>query len=736
MSSFDFFDRDDEIQVHANARPIWTIGDLDDNENETQVLKWLNAEIDFLRQENRDRTDEVRKHYQLYKGLSLERIARSDERDRLVDRNRVQRKVVINHLYDLTEQRVARFVKFKPSVAILPTNDEFSDKQASKLAKRIFDHIKYIQRYDLKNQDAVRIKEIAGESYLFIEWNADLGPEHPASKRARENGEKVPLLDVNGEPELGEDGKPIMIEDKVCIGDVEMSVVRPENMLFQRIKEPEMVEYCFRIRYDLVDNLKLKYPEKAHKIKANTDPNHFDFTQPKDERGLKSRTIYFEFWHKGTDGIPDGRHIIFTPDTILKNTMNPYTHKEFPFECLKSIQIPGEMHARSFYINARQIATQINNLTTMVLRNQKMASAPKWMVPRGAVKLEQLHNDISIVQYQGPVAPQLAQSNPTPLEIFNFRQQMKEDLQQISGITGVSRGEPPPGIKAGIALQFLNEQENNRFNGEISQYNEFQRRVAIKTLSVVGDYYENDDERTIDIVGKHDEFTRVGVDVTKLSKPFDVRIQNSSALPESKAARIQTLLDLSERFPEAVPQEVLIDLIDFGQSEKYIDEAAAAVRAAEVEVEKQNEGETIDPERYEFHIQHWGIHVTDIQKPGFRGLPKKIQQLKKDHIMAHEMHMLEVAKDNPTYLERLRVLRQFPLFFKPDTSAPQPEVRPDQEVAADIDSRVQQSQEQQFVQDRAQQAVGEAIENEAPPLQPGGEAVVNPQAPLQPNAEI
>ena len=82
MSMFDFFDGDDTIQVRANTRPIWTIGDLDDSKNDGQILKWVNAEVDFLRQENRDRVDEIRKHYQLYKGLSLERLARSDERDR------------------------------------------------------------------------------------------------------------------------------------------------------------------------------------------------------------------------------------------------------------------------------------------------------------------------------------------------------------------------------------------------------------------------------------------------------------------------------------------------------------------------------------------------------------------------------------------------------------------------------------------------------------------------------
>ena len=78
----------------------------------------------------------------------------------------------------------------------------------------------------------------------------------------------------------------------------------------------------------------------------------------------------------------------------------------------------------------------------------------------------------------------LGQANPTPPELFKFRGELKEEFQQISGVFGVSRGEPPPGIKAGVALQFLNEQEQERFNEHILKWNDFIRRIAIKTISV------------------------------------------------------------------------------------------------------------------------------------------------------------------------------------------------------------------------------------------------------------
>ena len=121
-----------------------------------------------------------------------------------------------------------------------------------------------------------------------------------------------------------------------------------------------------------------------------------------------------------------------------------------------------------------------------------------------------------------------------------------------------------------------------------------------------------------------------------------------------------------------VDDEQVADMLDFGQSDKWYDEATAAVRAAERENEAIMEGDAREPEIYEYHLQHWRVHVTEIQKPGFYNLPKDVQERLKDHVLGHEMHMMTISKKNPTYLERLQVLPQFPLFFTPDHLAPKP----------------------------------------------------------------
>ena len=141
-------------------------------------------------------------------------------------------------------------------------------------------------------------------------------------------------------------------------------------------------------------------------------------------------------------------------------------------------------------------------------------------------------------------------------------------------------------------------------------------------------------------------------------------------------------------------------MIDIGQPDKWYDEATAATRTAERENEQLMDGERVVAEDYEYHVQHWRTHTTEIQKPGFRSLPKNVQEALKDHVETHEMHMSDIAKKNPMYLQQLQVLPQFPLFFVPDHLAPkvdeEPVLDPKMEAGAieqDLNAKALEAQE-------------------------------------------
>lgn len=665
MSLATFFeDLDTSYQSPQNRDPIWTLG-LEKNENEKQILDWLKGEIGFLTQRNQERYQEIKKNLQLFKNIQyqVQDLSRSTV-ERRETKSASMQKISVNHLGDVTKSRVARLVKYKPGIVFLPANDEYQDKISAKTTKSLLDHIWYIQNFEnVVVPEGALAKSVMGEAYLWIDWDPDLGDKHPDNPK---NGKRVPLLDANGKPEKNENGDTIFLDEEVMTGDVRYDVVLTTDVLLHAVNRLADVEYCFRRRVMPTAAARLKWPKAGKSIQVDETARVYDFEQ-QELIQYGNSTVVWEFWHKNIKALPKGRKITFTKDGILENIEHPFSHGGMPFERLTDLEYPGELHGVSFYRNVRALQGVYNNLTNFIVRNQHMVSHPKWMIPAGSVRLDSLGNDITMVQYKGGQPPVLAQANTTPSEVYNFREQIKNELGQLAGVFQVSRGEVPPGIKAGVALQFLSEQESERHNEDVLKFNEWIKQVAKKTIAVCGDYYDESDKRMIRVIGKNNQWTTAFFDASNLSKDYDIRVQNASALPESKAARMQTLLDLNQQFPNEVPPSMVLDMLDMAQSDKFIDVATAAVRTAQAENELIAQGKDVQVMEYEDHLKHWQNHAVMVQELSYKTMtPENVQEKMKLHIMAHEMLLVQRAKVNPALMQQLQAMPSFPMFFVPE----------------------------------------------------------------------
>ena len=296
----------------------------------------------------------------------------------------------------------------------------------------------------------------------------------------------------------------------------------------------------------------------------------------------------------------------------------------------------------------------------------------KWMMPRGACRIEQLGNDNTIVQYQGPVPPQMAQVNPNPPEAYAFRDSVKQDMQVIYGSHGVSRGEVPKGITAASALQFLNELESERATTDIAKHAFMVKAIAKMSIAVAGDMYDRDDGRLIRIVGENNKYTIRSFDAANLNKSYDVRLDLSSGLPEQKSAKLQRVLDAMQRNPEMLSPERWQELLDFGDTDKMQTLMTAAVLSADSENEDLLAGrEVAAPERFEDHLIHWDAHVKKLQMRNIKEeADPAFRKALEDHLKMHEKIMLEKAKTNPLFQAELAKRKLFPIYYHGQNAAP------------------------------------------------------------------
>lgn len=669
--SVDLFTDVEQQYTTKPDKPIWALG-VEDPANDKEVHKWLRGEVEYLKEENRERFMRVLRCQALYRGIQYTQQETREERF-IQNSTQIQR-ITVNQCYDLVQQKVARLIKYRPGIAVLPANDEFQDKLAAENTDAWLQYMWYRQSFDgVKQPEFVQAVRTDGEAYLFITWDKDSGDyvgEFDDEMQDKLHAEgSVELLDENGHPVLDSAGNPIIVKSPVFQGDVKYEIVRTTDILCERVVKWEDCNYLFRREVVSVEEARIRYPEGADNIVADNSALIYDHEKFQVRKARKNEVVLWHFYHKRSKGLERGRYIVFTGKGIVSNKPYPYKHRKLPCARLIDVALPGELNGHSGINLISPIHGAYNNATNAILKNQMLVAHPKWVVAAGSVKLESLGNDITIVQFKGPIAPQLVQMNPTAPEMFTFREKLKEEMQQVYGIYGVSRGEPPPGIKAGVALQFLAEQESERQNEDVLRYNDWLKEVAELSIAVASQYYPRDEKRMVRIMGSDKAWTTTAFDPKHLDKPYDIRIQNSSALPNSKAARIQTLIDLRESAPNAITEERFLDLIDLAQDKKFIDQATASVRSAEAENEALLNPDSplpvAEPTEYEEHLAHWNIHATRIRSWDFKNrIPEDVQKLMIDHQMTHEYIMTERAKIDPDYFQKLVELKGFPMFFK------------------------------------------------------------------------
>lgn len=631
---------------------------------EGEIHNWLKQVKDTLLHGSRSRTMQQRANLVAYRGISTHKYDKRREYNNVRRFNKVN-KFIINHLFDLTETKVSQLMRISPAVEVLPANAEYTDRASAKVVDLLMKHIWYTNSIDQLYQEYHRQKAIFGEAYMFNLWDKDKGDLHPMWVEARNKGLKTIQLDGDTAFDLN---KPLMI------GDVKYELELPWRVLLQQKQKIDDVDYCIRITTKPTDELLEEYPNKKDEIESTDDLRIFDI-ESMDDRFLEKHTVVYEFYHRYTKFVDKGSYIKFTDKGILEKEELPFTHGELPFVRITDLDVPGMLHGVSRYETVLPMQNMYNNLSTLIAKNIYLTAHAKWMMPRGACKIEQLGNDNTVVQYQGPVAPHLASVNPNPSEVYGFREGLKQDMQVVYGSHGISRGEVPKGITATSALQFLNELESERATTDIAKHSTSIKNNARMTIAVCGDYYDVNDGRLLRIVGRDNEYLIKHFDAANLNKDYDIRVNNSTGLPELKSSKMQRVLDTMQRNPTLFSAERWEELLELGNTERMHKLSTEAVKAADSENEDLLAGKMVGlPEEWEDHLVHWDSHSRMMQARSYKEeTPDQIHAAIKQHVYWTEELMIEKSKTNPLFQAKLAQYKLFPIFFHESFQTPMSE---------------------------------------------------------------
>ena len=391
------------------------------------------------------------------------------------------------------------------------------------------------------------------------------------------------------------------------------------------------------------------------------------------------------YFHKVTRFMEKGSYVKYVNSGILekKDLTELYDHGKLPCVFDTDIDLEGELHGRPFVENIARLQAVHNMVMASMARGYAIASAPKWVAPQGSVSINKTVNEYGLMEYKGAVPPQLVTYSGVPKDSWEYSDKLERYIEKGSSVYGISRGEPPKGIKAAVALQFLDEQELQRESRGMAKR---QRRILDTyklVLQTMAQHYTPEDGRIFKMLGQDNSYMVKTFNLEGVSS-YDIRMQNTSSLPDSKTGKIAAILDINmaTQNDPYFGKEEISSILDMGNDQRFRDKLAVSVKAADTVVQRILNGEVnLQPNEWDDFIVQYPIILRSLQERQYKDTELGIANELKEYITSMEYLMIEKSKVSPTFAARLQGMYMFPIFYQVPVMPPMPP----EEVGAGMD---------------------------------------------------
>lgn len=549
-------------------------------------------------------------------------------------------KNIILHMHNqTTSSRVA----FEPRSA---NTDSKSQKQTV-LAQNLLDYYlteKRMSRY-LKSANLSAL--LYGEGFVGLEWDTEAGDV--VSYEKNEEGE---------------------FDEAVHDGDIQYFHYTPNNVIRDYHCESfEKSPWVMVRRYVNKFELAAQYKEYEDEIKALSD----DTSSPyRDRFGEEFRTdmdsdlvpLYI-FYHKKTPTVPNGRMVKFLDaDLVLNDSDLPYD--EIPVYREVPEDMEGTTFGSTIAYDLMPIQAALNTLYSIILTNQKTFGVQCIATPRGSnIQHQALAEGLASIEYT--VGPDGGKPEPlnllsTPAEIFNHITNLEHQMEIISGVNSVVRGNPEASLQSGAALALVHSTAI-QFSQSLEQsYTELNQDVGTSTIQFLKTFATT--KRVVAITGNANrsylqEFT--SDDISEISR---VLVDPGNPLMRTTAGRVQIAESLLEKGLISRPEEYMM-VIATGKVETMTEGETSELMNIRSENESLADNKPVQAILTDNHMSHILSHRAVLASPDSRQDPTIVEST-----LAHIQEHMNILMD-PDNALLLQMLGQQPLPSGPQVATPQ-----------------------------------------------------------------
>lgn len=546
----------------------------------------------------------------------------------------------VNQYANIATHMITITVTNRPSIDCRATNTDYKSLVQTYLANNILDYYMREKKVETYLKKAVEYAVVYGAGFLTLEWDAT-------------KGEVVDFIEET--------------QTKIYEGDIVFGNLSPFDVMYDGTKETDNENEWVLIRkwknkYDLA----AKYPEFADKLKGlrtKSDTTNYRLgflmlNQASDDVEV------LEFYHKKSDALPNGRYMMFCAEDIVLQDL-PMPYRVLPVFRIAPRSIHGTPWGYTPMFDILPLQEALNSTFSTILTNQSAFGVQNILNPRGSdIAVNQLAGGLNVIDYNvNPGAPNGGAPLPlnltsTPAEVFKMAEIIQQQMELISGINSVARGQPEPSLKSGTALALVQSMALQFMSGLQQSYVEMIEGVGSAIIKMLQDFAAT--PRMVAIAGKSDRTFMKEFSSEDISNISRVIVDVGNPMAKTTAGRVQMAEQLLQY--QKIDASQYVELIHTGNLNALTESTVHEEFLMKAENEALIAGEVPQAIFTEQHKEHIDFHRGVLFDPELKK-DKDLVSRVQEHIQQH-LNLLRTT--DPALLQ---LMNQQPL---PPLPSPQP----------------------------------------------------------------
>lgn len=578
-----------------------------------ELLRILNDRKDELRTgwDDSGQWDDWQQAYDKYYGDYFKKASRIDGSKlvRMGDNNHLIG-FAVNHFRNLIKHLLVMTTAEKPSFDCMAQNSDLKSMQQARLGNNILEAYLTEKRLSRYMYMAAEQALVFKRGHVAVEWEPSLGK--PYTRDA--------VRDEQGQPVLGEDGKPLT--KVIYEGDAEVSNPYPWQVFcdevetdWNKIKWVEVVQ--LKNKYDLAS----RYPHLEERILA-IPPISEDDTQRWYKIGHRfisketssSLIEVTKFYHLKTDYMPNGRFMIGAGEDVIMYD------DAIPYDKLPVFRIvPGEkIGTTEGYTDAHDLMgpqDAYNVIMSTIFTNLQALGINIIAVPEGAnLTKEMISKGLAFIKCPPGGEPKAINLAQLPDVLFKALEVIEKVMETTSGVNSVARGNPDYDM-SGVAMSLLQSMTAQYSSGFQQSWGELYEDVGTFILNLLQNFAHT--KRLVAMAGKYNRNAMASFTGEDLKGIKRVSVKLGNPISRTVAGKLHMADTLMDKGQIQTPQEY-IQVMNTGNLEPIIKGPQSQVDRIAAENEALMDGKPVRALVSDPHLLDIQEHTSVINDPVVR----------------------------------------------------------------------------------------------------------------------